>query len=96
IRMQNAVSAKLVELPHNAQKNGEAQREESDKGRAQVHRNPIGAIEKIDHRESESPEHRSAEGMQNRVPMRYIIVEGTHLTEKDGAIQEHSEQHHHF
>ena len=76
--------------------NGEAQREESDKGRAQVHRDAIGTIEKIDHRESESTEHRSAEGMQNRVPVRNIVIEGTHLTEKNGTIEEHRKQHHHF
>ena len=95
IGAQHRVGQELVDFPENAQRYREAERKGDDKQGAEVYRNPVGVVQKVDKRKTQRAEHGAAESVQNGVPVGDIVVKRTHLTQIDGAVEEQRVKNHH-
>ena len=96
IGVEDAVCGKLVNLPHHPQGDGKAEGEGGHKDGGEVHRHPVGFVEEGDEGKAQGPQHRPAEGVEDGIPISDVVVEGPHLPQVDGAIEEDGVQDKHI
>ena len=87
IETEKRVEGKFVDLPQDADHDGEGKGEQRDEKGRKRNLDLLLTVQKIDEDKSECAEHSARKGVEHRIPLRDAIIEGEDLAEKDGAIE---------